>query len=86
MNFPRVNLGPLASDARLVIMHKNVPHMIGRITSVLSEMNLNIENMSDKSRGEFAYALIDITGNVTDDIVTKLSGIEDMGRVRLIRR
>lgn len=86
VNFPRVNLGPLASDARLVIMHKNVPHMIGKITSVLSEMNLNIENMSDKSRGEFAYALIDITGNVTDDIVTKLSGIEDMGRVRLIRR
>ena len=86
VNFPRVNLGELSYDARLAIMHKNVPNMIGKITGIISDMNLNIENFSDKSRGEFAYALIDITGDVSDEIVEKLMAIEFVGRVRLIRR
>lgn len=86
VNFPRVNLGPITSDARLAIMHKNVPNMIGKITGVISDCSLNIENMSDKSRGEYAYALIDITGKVDDEMVARLSAIPDVGRVRLIRK
>lgn len=86
VNFPRVNLGPVTSDARLVIMHRNVPHMIGKFTSIISDFSLNIENMSDKSRGEYAYALIDITGEVNDEIVSRLMEIPDVGRVRMIRK
>lgn len=86
VNFPRVNLGPVTSDARLAIMHRNVPNMIGKITGVISDCALNIENMSDKSRGEYAYALIDITGDVNDTLVSRLEEIPDIGRVRLIRK
>jgi D-3-phosphoglycerate dehydrogenase len=86
VNFPRVNLGPVTCDARLAIMHRNVPNMIGKITGVISDCALNIENMSDKSRGEYAYALIDITGDVNDTLVSRLEEIPDIGRVRLIRK
>ena len=84
VNFEPVDLGPVNCDVRVSVFHKNVPSMIGRITSVISDANGNIENMMDKSRGNNAYSLIDLTGPVADDLAQKLSVIPGVTRVRLL--
>ena len=84
VNFGSVDLGPLSADARIGIIHGNVPNMIGRITAVLSEAGLNIENMANKSRDKRAYTLLEVTGDVTADIVAELEAIPEVIRVRVM--
>ena len=86
VNFEPVDFGPLSCDVRLSIFHKNVPTMLGRITGLISEVGVNIENMSDKSRGPIAYSLIDIIGDFDDDAVRRLTNIDGVIRVRALRR
>lgn len=86
VNFPQVDLGPLRADARLAVIHKNIPSMIGKFTTLVSEENLNIENMTNKSRGEFAYTLIELSGDVHDGLVAKTEAIEGVIRCRLITK
>lgn len=85
VNFEPVDFGPLACDVRLCIFHKNVPTMIGQITGIISDAGVNIENMSDKSRGSVAYSLIDISGDFDDDAVARLRAIDGVIRVRALR-
>ncbi len=84
VNFEPVDLGPVTCDVRASVFHKNIPSMIGRITSVISDAGGNIENMTDKSRGNNAYSLIDLTGSVADDLEKKLAAIPGVTRVRLL--
>ena len=86
VNFGRVDLGPLAADGRIGIFHGNVPNMIGRITAVLSEHGLNIENMANKSTDKRAYTLLEVTGNVTDAVVADLEAIPEVIRARVMPR
>ena len=86
VNFEPVDFGPLATDLRLCIFHKNIPTMIGQITGLISNEGVNIDNMSDKSRGTVAYSLIDISGEFDDDAVKRLSAIEGVIRVRALRK
>ena len=86
VNFEPVDFGPLCTDLRLCIFHKNVPTMIGQITGLISNEGVNIDNMSDKSRGTVAYSLIDISGDFSDDAVKRLSAIEGVIRVRALRK
>ena len=86
VNFPEVDFGPLVQGSRLCVFHENIPAMIGQITSVVSEAGVNIENMSDKSRGEHAYLLLDSFGDIPDEVATKVAGIHSVTRVRIIRK
>ncbi len=86
VNFEPVDFGPLVDDLRLCIFHKNIPTMIGQITGIISASGVNIENMSDKSRGSVAYSLIDINGDFDDDAVARLAAIDGVIRVRALRR
>ena len=86
VNFPRTDLGPIRSDARISIFHQNIAGMIGKITTILSGEGVNIENMSDQSRGAHAYSLLDVTGEITDGILAKLRAIDGVTRVRLIKK
>ena len=86
VNFEPVDFGPLATDLRLCIFHKNIPTMIGQITGLISNEGVNIDNMSDKSRGNVAYSLIDISGDFDDDAVKRLSAIDGVIRVRALRK
>jgi D-3-phosphoglycerate dehydrogenase len=58
--------------------------MISQITSALSEVGVNIENMMNKSKGDNAYTMADVSGDVSDAVVAKLSAIEGILRVRVI--
>ena len=83
VNFPDVKL-KRTSDHRISIINKNVPAMIGQIATALGELNLNIAEMTNVSRGEVAYNLIDIENEVNEESITKLSEIENVINVRLI--
>ena len=84
VNFPRVDLGPVKTAARIAICHKNLPEVAGNITAVLGAAGIGVVNMTDQSRGDYAYALIDVNTAVDGETAQKLSAIEGVSRVRLI--
>ncbi len=84
-----VNIGqavlPRTPDAtRLAIFNANVPNMVGQISAVLARGELNIADLINKSRGDFAYTLIDVEGEVTDAVVQEISSIEGILRIRVL--
>ena len=83
VNLPDVSQ-PRIGGRRICMIHKNTPGAISAITGVLTEAHLNIENMVNKSKKDVAYTLLDVTGNVTDDLATKLGAIEPAIRVRVL--
>ena len=83
VNFPNVYL-PRSTKSRIAITNKNVPSMIGQIATTLGELELNIADMTNVSRGGLAYNLIDIENSVNKIALDKLSSIENIINVRLI--
>ena len=83
VNFPNVYL-PRSTKNRIAITNKNVPAMIGQIATTLGELELNIADMTNVSRGDLAYNLIDIENSVNKRALNKLSSIENIINVRLI--
>ena len=83
VNFPNVYL-PRSTKSRIAITNKNVPAMIGQIATTLGELELNIADMTNVSRGDLAYNLIDIENSVNKRALNKLSSIENIINVRLI--
>ncbi len=80
VNFPNVELNK-TGDVMVCIMHKNVPEFITKITAIVSKDGANIENFVHKSKGEYAYSMIDITGSVD---VEALKANADVIRVRTL--
>lgn len=83
VNFPNIYL-PRSTKSRIAITNKNVPAMIGQIATTLGELELNIADMTNVSRGDLAYNLIDIENGVNKRALDKLSSIENIINVRLI--
>jgi len=83
VNFPNVYLDR-STDFRIAITNKNVPTVIGKIASSLGELGLNISDMTNVSKGDLAYNLIDIENKVEKSAITQLSLIENIINVRLI--
>lgn len=86
VNFPKCKIeDPIPVDGtRLCISHKNIPNMVGQITTVLAGASLNIAGMVNQNRGDLAYNIIDLDTNVSDEIVDKLQSIEGVIKVRPI--
>lgn len=84
VNYPSVFM-PRSGDCRICLFNANVPDVISGITRVLSAKNANIENMTNKSRGEVAYTMVDITGDVDAETIAELEAIDGVIRVRVIR-
>lgn len=85
VNYPACDMGVCTSVARVAILHKNVPNMIGQITSILASYNINIENMTNKSRDTHAYTLLDFETEVTEELKAALSNIEGVLKVRVVK-
>lgn len=83
VNFPNAELS--AAGTKIVVLHKNVPAVISEVTSVLGSAGINISNMISPSRKNYACTLIDADGDIGEDIVSKLSGLENVLRVRVIK-
>ena len=85
VNFPNCDLTAFRGSCRLLIFNENKPNMIGQFTSSLAAEGINILDMSNKSRGNVAYTAIDPEQDVTDEMIGKLSAIDGVLRVRVIR-
>ena len=83
VNLPDVNV-PRTGRARITIIHKNVPNVISKITSTVAEENINIDNMVNKSRGEYAYTMLDTDADVSAEAIEAISAVEEIVRVRVI--
>lgn len=85
VNYPDNNMGACTGAGRIGILHKNVAGMIGQYTTILGAANINVADLSDKGKGDYAYALIDVDSPVTDAVVEQLKQIEGVLRVRVIK-
>ena len=85
VNYPNCDMG-ICDSPRVAIFHKNVANMISQFTTVLGAAGMNISDMTNKSRGDYAYTLIDLEDTVTDAIVKKLSKVDGVIRVRVVRK
>ncbi len=80
VNYPTVEM-PLSHGQRIVILHKNIPNMISHISTAFSSRNINIENMLNRSRGNYACTLVDVSAEVSDDIVNSIEKVDGIIRV-----
>ena len=83
VNFPAVSM-PRSGDARICVLHENVPGMLTKLTAVMADEGLNIENMTNKSRGDYAYTMVDVNTRITDEVAEELRAIPGMLRVRVL--
>ncbi len=84
VNYPELNAGKCETDARVAILHRNIPNMLSQITSFFGQNGLNIENLQNKARGAYAYTLLDISHAMPVDTVERLKEIEGVLRVRRV--
>ncbi len=84
VNFPNVSI-PYTGAARVCLFHENVPDMIAQISGAFSSQGVNIENLLDQARGETAYTIVEINGDVPAAVVDKLNAINGVYRVRVIK-
>ena len=85
VNLPPVSM-PRTTDVRLGVIHRNVPSMLTQISAIMAERGINIENMTNKSKKDFAYTLLDVVGEVDKDIVAQLEGVEGIIRVFVYKK
>lgn len=85
VNYPECNMGICNAASRIAILHKNVKNMIGQYSSVLAAEGFNIPDMTNKSRGDYAYSLLDLDIPATQTLVEKLEAIEGVLKVRVVK-
>ena len=83
VNFPGVKQAR-ESKTRICVINKNVPNILARISNLFADHNLNIENMVNRSRGEYAYTLIDTNDEVRQDIIDRIETAKGVINVRVI--
>ncbi|MBE6700086.1 MAG: 3-phosphoglycerate dehydrogenase [Ruminococcaceae bacterium] len=83
VNYPNVEM-PRSGAARICVLHQNVPSILTKITAAVADEGLNIENMTNKSKGENAYTVLDVSSTPSDDAIARISAVEGINRVRVI--
>jgi D-3-phosphoglycerate dehydrogenase len=72
---------PHHDGVRLVILHRNIPNMISHVSSTLAAQNINIENLMNRSKGDYAVTLVDVLADVTDEMISTMQSMEGIIRV-----
>ena len=85
VNYPNCDMGVCHAASRVAVLHLNVPNMIGQITGIFAFGNVNISDMTNKSRDKYAYTLLDLENPAEEDMVEKLKAIKGVLRVRVIK-
>lgn len=85
VNFPSCDMGVCSQAGRISIFHKNVANMITKFTALFGDMGINISDMTNKSRGEVAYTMMDVEEQPREEIIEKLRQIPGVFRVRVIK-
>lgn len=85
VNYPNVDMGICAQKGRIAIHHKNITKMISKFSSVFGDHGINITDMMNKSKGDYAYTMLDVEDTVSESIVEELKAIEGVLRVRVVK-
>ena len=85
VNYPNCDMGVCTNAGRIAIMHKNVANMISKFTGIFGELGLNISDLTNKSKGEYAYTMLDLDDPASDEIVGKLEALDGVIRVRVVK-
>ena len=85
VNFPDCSMGACTTAGRIGILHRNVSGMISQYSTTLGDAGMNIAGMTNKSKGDYAYVLIDVDSPVTDEVIQKLENIEGVLKVRKVK-
>jgi len=84
VNYPELVM-ERSGDVRVCVMHRNVKGVIATVTSTLSELGVNIESMTNRSRGDYAYSIFDINGELPQGLTDKITGVPDVIKVNVIK-
>lgn len=85
VNYPAMDAGKCQTAARICVCHKNIPNMLAQFTGVFSAAGINIETMVNRSRGNYAYTVLDICAKATAELVDKVNAIEGVLKARAIQ-
>ena len=85
VNFPSCDMGVCQVEGRVALLHKNIPNMIGQITSAFAKNGYNISDLTNKSKGSKAYTLIDVENKASESLINELNAIEGILKVRIIK-
>lgn len=84
VNYPDCDMGLRGNNTRILLLHHNVPNMIGQFTKILADDNMNIADLTNKSKGKYAYTMIDIDSSVSENVIKELGTVEEVLRIRVI--
>lgn len=84
VNYPDCDMGLRGNNTRILLLHHNVPNMIGQFTKILADDNMNIADLTNKSKGKYAYTMIDIDSAVSENVIKELGNVEEVLRIRVI--
>ncbi len=85
VNYPDCNMGAKGDGERITILHKNIPNMLGQFTTLLADKGMNISLMTNKSRKEYAYTMIDVDTGVSAELEEQIASVGGVLKVRVIR-
>lgn len=85
VNYPNCDMGVCAAAGRVAILHKNIANMITQFTAAFGEAGINISDLTNKSRGEYAYTMMDIETAADANIIERLKSIDGVFRVRVVK-
>ncbi|MGB4659520.1 MAG: phosphoglycerate dehydrogenase, partial [Mobilitalea sp.] len=85
VNFPNCDAGVCTTKGRITILHRNIPNMLAQFTGAFSSANVNIADMVNKSRGDYAYTILDVEETISEDVAAKLAAIQGVLKVRMVK-
>ncbi len=85
VNYPNCDMGECMTAARVAVLHKNSKGTIGRFSTIFGEFDINIANMTNKSKGDYAYSMFDLDAPITDGALEKMKSMNGVIKVRIIK-
>ncbi len=85
VNFPACDMGPRTKPCRVLILHKNIPNTLTKFTAAIARDNVNISDMLNRSKGEYACTMLDLDGKIDEQVMEELRGLDETVRVRVFQ-
>ena len=85
VNYPNCSLGECTHESRIAINHRNVKNMLGQFTDIFASADINIANMVNKSKGDYAYSLFDLDSVISEEVLEKVKKVDGVLKVRVIK-
>lgn len=85
VNYPACDMGKCVGEGRIAICHKNIVNMISKFTAVVGDAKINISDMTNKSKGDYAYTLLDLQSKAGPEVIKKLENMDGVLKVRIVK-